>query len=160
MKKLLITMLSLAVLFAVNSCAKKPSGILDRLQDAAKSGKFEDVKKFYTKGTLAAMEDMNRLVPPRQKDGKYEDNKFAGGAKWDVVSEKVEGDAADIKIKYTEHPVENMKGLEISFRLKKEDGSWKIDMEREIRQSLEMIKGMGKEMDLMKSYKAVPKKKM
>jgi len=39
--------------------------------------------------------------------------------------------------------VENMKGFEYTYRMKKEDGSWKIDMEDELKAALSMMKNMG-----------------
>jgi hypothetical protein len=51
---------------------------------------------------------MNELekLSLKNKSGKLnEDKKFAGGTDWDIVSEKIDGGSAEVKIKYTKHPV-------------------------------------------------------
>jgi hypothetical protein len=48
-----------------------------------------------------------------------------------------------------------MKGFEFPFRMKKEEGKWKIDMEKEMQQALAMIKAMQRMpgvVDQMKRY--------
>ncbi|MCU0848236.1 MAG: DUF4878 domain-containing protein [Spirochaetes bacterium] len=145
MKKIFV--ISLVVLaLAMVGCTKKPSDTLGKLQSAAKSGNLEDAKKYYTKGTVKAMEELQKLFPVDPKKG---DNKFAEGAKWTVVNEKIDGDKAEVKVKYTDHPDPKMKGAEITFNMKKEDGDWKLDLEKELNMALSMFKGMGGQMNNM-----------
>ncbi len=156
MKRFILLWLSLIVVFSFISCSKGPGDVLEKVKSYHSSGDFENVKKFYTKGTVEAMDELEKLSPQSKGKGKNADKKFADGSKWEVVSEKIDGDTAEVKVKYVEHPVENMKGLELPFRLKKEDGEWKIDMEKEMRMGLNMIKQMGGGKDFfraMKKYK-------
>ncbi len=75
---------------------------------------IEDAADFYTAGTMEALRELHKLLPEDQK--KQSDNKFAGDAKWEVAEEKVEGDNATVRIRFTEHPVAAVKGTEVSFR--------------------------------------------
>ncbi len=152
MKKIFVAFITVIVAAGLSSCSKgKPSDVLEAMQKAYASGSMADIDKYYTKGTVEAINELNKLAPKSQK----EDNKFAKEAAWDVVQETIKGDTADVKIKYTKHPVENMKGFEMTFHMKKEDGSWKIDMEKEMQAALSMIKAMNKTpgmADMLKKY--------
>lgn len=150
MKRFILSCIGFFVVFSFTSCSKNPSDVLGKLQNLYKAGNYEDVKSYYTKGSIEAMNELEKLVPKSQNKEAKVDKKFVEGAKWEVVSEKINGDVADLKIKYVEHPVENMKGLEITFKMKREDGEWKIDMEKELRMSLDMIKGMHQKMNFFK----------
>jgi hypothetical protein len=108
-------------------------GVFDKLR-TAKS--FDDAKPFYTAGTIDAIENAVsegavtkggrlRVLPV-----------FNAKTSWEEVSRKVEGDRGTIRIRYTEHPVENMIGVQMDFRMVREKGSWKIDLEDGIRASL------------------------
>ncbi len=156
MKRLYFACIIGVCALALTACgAGKPSDVIKKMQSAAQSDSAEDVYKYYTKGTADAIKEMQKMFPDAAKD---KDSKFAKGAKWDVIEEKIDGDIATVKIKYTEHPVENMKGFEFPFRLKKEEGQWKIDMEREMQQALAMIKAMQKMPGMMDQMKKHMKK--
>lgn len=141
MKKIVFMLLAGSACLIQLSCGsgKAPADVLSKIQKAQLSGDLTETKNFYTEGTIRLMEEMKKIVPAAKGD-----TKFVSGAKWKVVDEKINGDSAELRIKYVEHPVENMKGLEIPFRLKKEGGEWKIDMENELKQALMMINSMKK----------------
>ncbi|MDY6935287.1 MAG: hypothetical protein SVZ03_13820 [Spirochaetota bacterium] len=150
MKRLLIIGISLLAVLSLSSCSKNPSDTLGDVQNLYKVDKHEEVKDYYTEGSIKAMEELKKLVPDSQKGGVEIDKKFVSGAIWEVIEEKIDGDMAEIKIKYTDHPEENMKGLEITYNMKKENGRWKIDMEKELNESIKMIKGMNEKMNFFK----------
>jgi hypothetical protein len=139
MKKIIFMLLAGSVCLMLLSCGggKGPADVLNKIQKAQLSGDPAEAKKFYTEGTIKLMEEMKKIVPSAKGD-----TKFVSGAAWKVVDEKINGDFAELRVKYVEHPVENMKGLEIPFRLKKESGEWKIDMENELKQAIMMINSM------------------
>jgi hypothetical protein len=129
-----------------SSKPEKPADVIKVMQKLHKSGKFNEIKAYYTKGTLAAMDELGKLAPQHPQSEFGTNRIFADGAKWDIVSEKIEGDTAELKIMYTSHPVENMRGYEMPFRMKKEDGTWKWDMEKDLRESIPLMKEMKKKM--------------
>jgi hypothetical protein len=135
----------IATLAVALSCGGggKPSDVLKAMQKVYSSEKFDDANKYYTKTTVELLNEMNKLNPKSAKEESLADKKFVSGAKWDVVEEKIDGDSAQVKVRYVEHPVENMKGFEYTYKMKKEDGAWKIDMESELKAALSMMKNMG-----------------
>ncbi len=156
MKKLLFVVLAGVVGLAVSSCSKgggAPSDVFNRMKGFSGTN-IEDAAGFYTKGTMEALREIQKLLPPDQM--KKSDNKFAD-ARWEVVEEKVTGDTATVKLRFTEHPVDNVKGTEAEFRLKKEDGAWKVDMEQETRMALQAMKGIGNMSEMLKQMKALRK---
>lgn len=152
MKKLLSLVLACGIALAFASCKKdgSPSGVFERMK-GFKGNNIEDASAFYTKGTMEAIREMQKLIPPDQQ--KKSDNKFAD-ATWQVVEEKVTGDTATVKLKFTEHAMAQMKGTEAVFRLKREDGAWKLDMEQEMRMALQAMKQMGNMSEMLKQLKA------
>ncbi len=133
---------TLAVMLACGG-GGKPSDVLKAMQKVYASDNFDDAEKYYTRGTVELMKELNKLNPKSTKEKSLADKKFVSGAKWDVVEEKIDGDAAQVKVRYVEHPVENMKGFEYIYKMRKEDGAWKIDMESELKAALAMMKNMG-----------------
>jgi len=156
MKRLLVNTAVLALSFTVIACGNKPSGVLEKIQ-RAEVNSVDDLALYYTEGTIKAMKELGTLAPKTDKGDASFDNKFVKGARWKVVEEKVEGDTAAVKIKYTDHPVENMKGYEMSLRMKKEAGQWKIDMEKEMNDAITMIQSMNKEGGLIDQMKKMIK---
>jgi hypothetical protein len=157
MKKQFAVVAVTALLIGLAACGGRPSDVLMDLQNAYRSGSLEDPAPYYTKGTVEAMKELGALAPKSGQDKKAQEKEFAKGARWEVVQEKVEGDAAEVKIKYVEHPVENLKGEEMTFRLRKEEGRWKIDMEKELRASIALMKQMGGTMGMVEHLRGLMK---
>lgn len=108
-------------------------GVFEKLR---KVKTFEDARPYYTGGTIDAID---RAVSEGAiaKEGRLGALPvFSAKTEWEELSRKVDGDRGTIRIRYTDHPVENMIGVEADFRMAKEKGSWKIDLEKEIRASL------------------------
>jgi hypothetical protein len=126
------------------SSGDRPRDVLDAMQKVYSSDNFSDARKYYTKGTIGALDDLEKLNPRSRKEDAIPDGRFARGARWEVIDETVQGDGATVKIKYTRHPVENNKGLDVAFVMKREDGAWKIDMEKDVRETISLIKKMKK----------------
>ena len=138
---ILLTIAALAVALACGG--GKPSDVLKAMQKVYSSDKFDDANKYYTKGTVELLNELNKLNPKSTREESLADKKFVSGAKWDVIEEKIDGETAQVKVRYIEHPVENMKSFEYTYKMKKEDGAWKIDMEGELKVALSMMKNMG-----------------
>ncbi|OHD66369.1 MAG: hypothetical protein A2176_07770 [Spirochaetes bacterium RBG_13_51_14] len=138
MKKRTITIAVIVCLFATGGCSQQRGaasfdGIFEKLK---KARGFSEVKRYYTGGTIDALDaavgkgvisevERLRILPL-----------FNDKTTWEEVSKKVDGTRGVIRIRYTEHPVENMIGFDMDFRVVKEGGSWKIDLEDEIRRAL------------------------
>lgn len=153
MKKYLIWAWGLLIAFVFASCTNSPGDVLEKVKSLHNKGDYESVKKYYTKGTVEAMEELKKLAPDTEEEGGKIEKKFAKGTKWKIVSEKIDENTANVKIQYIDHPIENMKGSEITFKMRKEDGEWKVDMEKEMRIGVEMLKElgkMGKDMDIFR----------
>ncbi len=132
----------------------RPRDVFDRLKNITGTS-LEDAAIAYTKGTMEALRELHKLMPPdQQKRGL--DNKFAD-AKWEVVDEKIQNDDATVKIRFSHHSDPQLKGVEMPFRMKREDGLWKIDMEQELRQAIQLYKAMqgpGGMAEMLKNMKA------
>lgn len=152
MKRLLVVAMACAIGIAFVACSKggAPSDVFNRMKGFT-GNNIEDASAFYTKGTMEAIREMQKLMPAAQQN--KSNNKFAD-ARWDVVEEKITGDTATVKLRFTEHAMANMKGTEAVFKLKKEDGTWKVDMEQEMRMALQAMKGMGNMAEMLKQMKA------
>ena len=103
-------------------------GIFEKLSRARD---FNEAMHCYTDGTGRALKEAGgpegatlRLLPL-----------FDERTRWEEVSKRVEGPVGTVRIRYTAHPVENMVGFEMEFRVKKIGDSWKIDLEDEVRKA-------------------------
>ncbi len=135
-KRCLIISLSLFAASSFILCTDKgsrgPGNIFKMVQDSYTKEGVDAVKKYYTEGTIKAMDEL-KMFSSESNESNYFDSYYSRGVKWEVEDEQVDGDSATIKIKYLEHPVEKMKGIEVPFNMRKEDGEWKIDMEKEMK---------------------------
>jgi hypothetical protein len=143
MKSFLVYVAALAAAVFFISCSRNPSDVLQDIRKQQINGNYDNLNAYYTKGTIKAMEEFEKLSLKNKTGKSKEDKRFMDGTDWDIVAEKINGSDADVVIKYTDHPIENMRGLELMFKLQKEDGKWKLDMENDIRKSLEMLKNSG-----------------
>ena len=144
MKKIIAPLLVCLILMPAGCTRKKGpesfDGVLERLSRARG---FDQAKEYYTAGTIDAVGDAvsDGAVPERDKLRVLP--MFGGKTRWEALSKKTDGDRGVMRIKYTDHPVENMIGLVMELRFKKEKGSWKIDLENELRQALRERRGGG-----------------
>ncbi len=138
MKRTYTAIVLLACVLLAASCSRDRvstsfGGVFEKLKRARS---FSEARECYTGGTIDAID---RAV----SDGVIGEKErlrilplFNEKTAWDELSRRVDGSRGSIRIRYTGHPVENMIGSEMDFRLQKEGGSWKIDLEDEIRQAL------------------------
>ena len=130
-----LSLLTLAALIFMLSCAKPPSGPMQALESVKglfAAQMFAEAAAHFTPGTRSALEELERVSPGAREAGYGFAALFAGGSEWEVVESDVKGDAVVVKVRYTRHPVENYKGNEMAFRLKSEGGAWKLDMQSEV----------------------------
>jgi hypothetical protein len=161
MKSFFVYFIVLVMAIFFVSCSGNPSDVLLDIRKQQNSGNYDNLNAYFTSGTIKAMEDMDKLSRQNKTGKAKQDKRFMEGTDWDVVEEKVNGNDADVTIKYTDHPIENMRGLELMFKLQKEDGKWKLDMEKDIRKGLEMIRkseqtGKSGKTDYLKKMKLNP----
>lgn len=150
--KILFRFIGLSVIATILSCSQTPGDVLLNIKKQHSLGNYDNLDDYYTRGTVKAMKELDKLSLKNKTGKPKQDKKFAEGTDWDVVSEKTEGDKAEVKIKYTKHPVENMIGLELIFHLLREDGKWKVDMEKDLGRSLELLKITEKISESGKAY--------
>ncbi|MCU0846670.1 MAG: hypothetical protein MUD12_02145 [Spirochaetes bacterium] len=127
MKKIIYTV---AALLFYASCSKPlPSDDVSAVFDGlSRVRNFSEAGKYYTKDSMALVEDSVKGGLLDEKSRLLALPSFGPGIKWSEISKNVRGDRATVKIRYTEHPVENMTGYEMVLELVKEDGGWKIDI--------------------------------
>ncbi len=108
-------------------------GVFEKLK---KARDFSEAKQCYTGGTIDAIDEAVSDGVIGEKDRLRILPLFNEKTTWDELSRKNDGSRGSIRIRYTGHPIENMIGFEMDFKLQKDGGSWKIDLEDEISQAL------------------------
>lgn len=140
MRKFVVMAVICTVALGYLGCSKgasTPAEVLTRIKECKTP---EDAKAFYTRGTLKALDELAKLMPEAQKDAQQ--GKSIGQTdKWDVVKEDINGDLATVTVKFTESAVPTKIGQTAQLKMKKEDGSWKLDMEDELNLGLKILKG-------------------
>ena len=135
MKKIAVLIFYAALMIAV-SCSQKVDPKTPLLENAVKMSEEKDnakIPSFYTGGTVKAAEAFARKTGGTDILSGLDRKLFVHGSRWDLKSEKKEGDAATVVIIITSHPARNMIGYEASVPLRYEHGSWKLDREPYIR---------------------------
>ncbi|MBP7738088.1 MAG: hypothetical protein KA369_19080 [Spirochaetes bacterium] len=138
MRRALFLIAMTALTLAGVSCSRGKvstsfGGVFEKLKQARD---FSEAKPYYTDGTVDAIDEAVKGGVISEKERLRILPLFNEKTAWDELSRKNDGSRGSIRIRYTGHPVENMIGFEMDFNLLKEGGSWKIDLEDEIRQAL------------------------
>jgi len=124
------------------SCAKstESKNFTDVFNKLSNAGSYNDIKKCYSVDTV-------KLIDSAEADGLISNDEkffilpvFSPDIKWKEISKIQNEDKLEIRIRYIEHPVENMIGFEMDFKLVKENGRWKIDMAEDIKKAFEFRK--------------------
>ena len=142
MKPKHITTFSLLLLVAFIGCTKAgdPMEALHQLKELYSEKNYSGAEELLTSETRSVMAEIGALEPELKKNGFGFYRFFAKASEWDVLSKRIDESTAVIKVKYTEHPIENIKGISIKFTLKKDGGKWKWDMEEELRFMLSALR--------------------
>lgn len=127
------------MLFLTCSHESSPEITLNAVQDRAKQGHYGAIREYLTRDTLSAIDTLEEYsqVGSWKKDFAI---KFPAGSEWDIVHQEVRGDNARVTIKCLEHPVENVRGFEMVYLLRREKGIWKIDMHEKLERAVERMK--------------------
>jgi hypothetical protein len=119
------------------SCGKKIAGTPEEVfEKLSKTENFKDAELYFTNGTIKLI---NSAVSKGILDEKDRFNylpAFNKKSKWEILNTSNNGNTAGITLRFTKHPIENLKGTDITYNLVKEDGAWKIDLEKEMKDSL------------------------
>ena len=150
MKKFLVIIMGLILVIGLISCKKTASKPADVLTLLKESKSEEDAKAYFTKGTVKAMDELKKLMP--EMKGKKDKSSIGKDDKWEVVNEDIQGDLATVTIKFTGSDNAKKVGTIYPFKFKKEDGSWKLDMEAELNMGLKMMNSL-KGLDMNKMMK-------
>jgi len=142
---IIIALTIAASLAAGGGCSRKraPAGFDGVFEKLLSARSFEEAKRCYTAGTVDAIDDAVRGGVIAERDRLRVLPLFNEKTRWAEVSRKSEGDRGEIRLRYTDHPVENMIGQVMMFHMKREGDSWRIDLEDEIRQALRGREGEG-----------------
>ncbi len=136
MNKLKVSASFFFILSLILSCGGKdkstpggPSGVLFTIRDAVS---FEDLMKCYSSDTRAVIK---KFVSDRVLSRDQAQNVLAildKDASWEVISEEKEGTRAEVAIRITRHRIENRTGAQMNLVFVYEDGSWVVDMEKDL----------------------------
>lgn len=120
MSKIKNGLLLLVTALVVISCGKKdsPSSITEKFLSALSKQEFENAKIYGT-------DDTDRLLDMMIGYKKMGASPFMQDAVFDVLDEKISGDAATVRVKVEGRP------KEMTFNLEKEEGKWKVAMNKE-----------------------------
>ncbi|MFC1670321.1 hypothetical protein ACFL20_07995 [Spirochaetota bacterium] len=128
----------MVLLLIIFSCTKKgPADDISRVfHGLSNSNSSGEILKHYSSGTVSAIgKAVNlRIITGNRKLSILP--QFNNNTRWRILEKAIDGDRAELWLKYIEHPVENMIGFEMKFKMVREDGMWKIDMEDEIQRSI------------------------
>ena len=119
------------------SCGKKTAGTPEEVfEKLAKTDNYNDAKLYFTSGTIKLVDSAVSKGMLDEKDRADYLHLFNKKTKWVITNTSNYGNAAGITLRFTKHPIENLKGTDMTYNLVKEDGSWKIDLEKEMKDSL------------------------
>ena len=141
MKKVLFIAASFALLIGIIGCSKgksgSPSDVFKKLHAVEKP---DDAKKYFTKGTLKAMDELKKIVP--EGKGNKEDKNFNKDDKWEIVKEEINNDKAVLTVKYLASKDNAKKDQIVPYNFSKEDSEWKLDYEKEFTEAVKLMEGM------------------
>ncbi len=127
----------IVIIFLLSSlgfCCKNSTGngnfesILQELCSADQNRKMSDL---YTPGTLNSMKRAAKAGIVK-KTGTLLRNYFTPETKLKVMKIKIDGSDARVRVKYLDHPVENVIGSEVEYRFLYREKRWKLDFKKEI----------------------------
>lgn len=120
MKKITHSILVLAAATFLFACGKSdsPTSITEKFLSAISKQDYDAAKTFGT-------DDTDRLLSMMSGFKKMGAEPFMAEAKFDVVDETINGDEAKVKVKV------DGRAKEMIFNLEKEDGKWKVAMNKE-----------------------------
>ncbi|MFN8143085.1 MAG: DUF4878 domain-containing protein [Bacteroidia bacterium] len=121
MKIKITSVLAISVFILFFSCGKgdSPRAVADSFLKAFHEQDFEAAKKYGTEDTRKLMETMAGFSKMVQDSGQTAE------VKYEIISEKIEGDNAVVMYK------EEGKEGEIPLNLMRVDGKWKVNMTKE-----------------------------
>jgi D-alanyl-D-alanine dipeptidase len=102
--------------------------IVRELCSADKGKKIEDL---YTPGTLKSMKRAVKAGIVKEP-GVILENYFTPDTRLKVIHSRIDGLDAVVRVRYLEHPVENVIGSEVDYRFLYQERKWKLDFKKEI----------------------------
>jgi hypothetical protein len=135
---------AIAAVCVVLQCSEPhggPGETLTALREMWQAGRYRDAGELMTADTQGLMAYIGRKRPNLAANHFGIDMLFAKKSEWTVIQKNIERDTAEIQVKYSVYPVENMKGFIAVFRFKKERGSWRWDLEKELSALKDGIEG-------------------
>ena len=134
-----ITIMLACLMAVLPSCSnKQESAGFDRIFERLSRAKsYNEIRQCYTSGTIAAIEDAVSQGALSEKDKLSILPRFNNTTKWEEIQKKADGSRGMVRIRYSDHPSQNMIGFTMDFRMKREDGSWRIDLEDEMRAAVQ-----------------------
>ncbi len=123
------------VLVAV-SCfgCKKGSGNSDFkgiLRELCSESSGENSGDLYSSGTIRSLK---RAVKAGivGKPGALIRNYFSPGTNLKIIKSSIKGSDAVVRVRYLDHPVENVIGSEVDYRFIYQERRWKLDFKKEV----------------------------
>jgi len=143
-KRVACFVVAIAAVCTVLQCSEShgsPGETLTSLRNLWQAGQYRDAGELMTADTQGLMAYIGRKRPNLAANHFGIDMLFAKKSEWTIMKNDIERDTAEIHVKYSVYPIENMKGFIAVFRFKKERGSWRWDLEKELSALKDGIEG-------------------
>ncbi len=138
-----VPVFALCTMFLLQTCAGKqdPAGFDRVFERLSRAKSFNEMKAFYTSGTIAAVEDAASSDATTARGRNSLLPQFNEKTKWELLQSSSDRSRGMARIRYLDHPSQNMVGYTMELKMKMEKGSWRIDLEDEVRTA---TRGRGK----------------
>lgn len=134
------------MLLAIAGCGSKgetavnPGDIIELLK---RHSGTDEILKLYTDETIGEFNKFKNIAKIDKPVSCSILSFIPEKAEVEVLTEKCEENVCKLSIRFTKHPVENMRGFSTDIILKKEDNYWKIDRSKDFRDMRNSVMNQG-----------------
>jgi len=142
MKKILYLIIGV-LFFSLLFCSRESevTGEPEKITDLLRSNyRSSEIRKYYSSKTVEVLEKFGKKNGVSDSELTNILSIIPEKAEFQTLLSKKGDDKCIIKVKFTGGVAENLKGLEISLPVVKEDGAWKVDRTGDFRKMLESVK--------------------
>jgi hypothetical protein len=101
------------------------------LRELCSAGQETKIRDLYTSGTLSSMKRAVKAGIVKKPEIIFQ-NYFTPDTRLQIIKSSIDGSDAVVRVRYLEHPVENVIGSEADYRFLYQERRWKLDFKKEI----------------------------